>query len=104
MIKTLKISENTHRKLKTHCAQHNLKLNEWAEQLLAMNLNYPVLIEILNSYEDIQHLQEKLLDAGDYSEIEIEKLKKQLTLLGDSRMVFVDAFKKQICHENKHLI
>jgi predicted HicB family RNase H-like nuclease len=31
MIKNLKISEKLHKKIKIHCANNNLKINEWVE-------------------------------------------------------------------------
>ena len=34
MTKTLKISEETHRKIKLHCVRKNKKLNEWVEECL----------------------------------------------------------------------
>ena len=101
MIKTLKISENTHTRLKTHCSKNKLKLNEWAEQLLLVNLIHPVLIEYLTSFNDINYMKDKLKASND--PIEIEKLKKQLYLMGDSRVVFVEAFLKKIKKENEYL-
>ena len=33
-MKTLKISEETHTKLKIYCAKNKLKINEWVEKLI----------------------------------------------------------------------
>lgn len=38
MPKTLKISENTHTKLKIYCAKNKLKINEWVEKLIIKNI------------------------------------------------------------------
>lgn len=101
MTKTLKISENTHTKLKTHCSKNKLKLNEWVEELLLVNMIHPVLIEYLTSFKDIEHMSNKLKASSD--PIEIEKLKKQLYLMGDSRVVFIEAFLKKVQAENGKL-
>jgi len=104
MIKTLKISEELHTKLKTHCAKHKLKLNEWAEELLTVNLKYDVLIEYLNSFKDIEYMKDKLKEAVEATNpIEVEKRKKQLYLMGDCRVVFAEAFLKKIKKENETL-
>jgi predicted HicB family RNase H-like nuclease len=33
-MKTLKISEKTHTRLKIYCAKNKLKLNEWADNII----------------------------------------------------------------------
>ena len=33
-MKTLKISETTHTKLKVYCAKNKLKLNEWVDRVI----------------------------------------------------------------------
>lgn len=38
MPKTLKISEETHQKLKIYCVKNKFKLNEWVEQLIIKNI------------------------------------------------------------------
>ncbi len=38
-MKTLKISEDLHRKIKVFCAENNLKINEWADVQLKSILN-----------------------------------------------------------------
>lgn len=38
MAKTLKISEETHQKLKVYCVKNKFKLNEWVEQLIIKNI------------------------------------------------------------------
>jgi hypothetical protein len=101
MTKTLKISENTHTKLKTHCSKNKLKLNEWVEELLLINMIHPVLIEYLTSFEDIEHMRDKLKTSSD--PIEIEKLKKQLYLVGENRVVIIEAFLKKVREENGKL-
>lgn len=37
-MKTLKITEETHLKLKIYCAKNKLKINEWVEKLIIKNL------------------------------------------------------------------
>jgi hypothetical protein len=37
-MKTLKITEDTHTKLKIYCAKNKLKINEWVENLIKLNL------------------------------------------------------------------
>lgn len=38
-MKTLKISEDTHKKLKIFCAEHSFKINEWVEILINKEMN-----------------------------------------------------------------
>lgn len=38
-MKTLKISENTHKKLKIFCAENSVKMNEWVEVLINKEIN-----------------------------------------------------------------
>ena len=38
MTKTLKISEQTHTKLKIYCAKNKLKINSWVEKLIIKNI------------------------------------------------------------------
>ena len=38
MSKTLKISEDTHQKLKVYCVQHNIKIQEWVEKCLIIGM------------------------------------------------------------------
>lgn len=38
-MKTLKISEDTHKKLKIFCAEHSFKINEWIEVLINKEMN-----------------------------------------------------------------
>lgn len=101
MTKTLKISESLHTKLKTYCSQHKLKLNEWIDELLFLNMQYEVLMELLISSKDLKCMKNKLIISN--NPIEIEKLKKQLYLLGDSRIIFVESFLKRLKEENKTL-
>ena len=37
-MKTLKISEETHTKLKIYCAKNKLKINEWVDILIKNNI------------------------------------------------------------------
>lgn len=37
LIKTIKISEETHLKLKIYCAKNKLKINEWVDRLIDKN-------------------------------------------------------------------
>jgi septal ring-binding cell division protein DamX len=39
MSKTLKISEETHFKLKVFCVKNKLKINKWIEKLILENIN-----------------------------------------------------------------
>lgn len=39
MAKTLKISEETHTKLKVYCAENKLKINEWVDLLILRAIN-----------------------------------------------------------------
>jgi len=38
-MKTLKISDETHRELKIYCAKNNLKINEYVEKLILSTIN-----------------------------------------------------------------
>lgn len=38
MAKTLKISEETHTKLKVYCAKNKLKINEWVDNLILKSI------------------------------------------------------------------
>jgi hypothetical protein len=39
-MKTLKISEDTHRKLKIYCAENSLKMNEWVEVIINKEMTH----------------------------------------------------------------
>lgn len=52
MIKTLKVSEDTHYKLKLFCAKNKLKINEWIEKLIVEAIN--------KKYENPNKMEKKL--------------------------------------------
>jgi len=85
MIKTLKISEELHTKLKTYCAKHKLKLNEWVDELLDLNLTIPTLSEHLTATKDITYLNKQLASATDPADI--LKRKRQISLMIDAQII-----------------
>jgi hypothetical protein len=90
MIKTLKISEELHTRLKTHGSKNKLKLNEWVSELLDLNLTVPLLIDHLASCKDISYLKSELKKATD--PLDIQKRKRQINLMLDVRIICAEVY------------
>lgn len=101
-IKNIKIQEETHTKLKIYCSTHKLKLNEWVDELLNINLKYGTLISLLNSAPDIKYMIDKYKASTNIDER--VKLRKQLTLMLDCNLVCADVFSNKIKEETEQLL
>ena len=90
-IKNLKISEETHTKLKIHCAKNKLKLNDWVDELLKFNLENNILITLLEGYKDIEYMLKKYHLPETLKE-ELSKISKQIDLMADGQIIKCEVF------------